>query len=84
MTLDGHLLLSHPAESWPACTPPVCVCVPPFMLNCMCAVTVIQCLTVVIYAYMDMNNRVGYCLLETGMLDEKTGCLVSLICTCRT
>lgn len=27
MTLDGHLLLSHPAEFWPACAPPECVCV---------------------------------------------------------
>lgn len=48
MTLDGHLLLSHPAESWPVCTPPECVsasvCTSPFTVNCLCWVTVFLCL----------------------------------------
>lgn len=35
------------------------------MLNCVCVVTVFQCLTVVIYACVHMHNRAGYVCVET-------------------
>lgn len=85
MTLDGHLLLSHPAESWPACTPPECVCVrasesvctSPFMVNCLCWVTVFLCLRGVICVYVHMHNEAGYtCARQNWGVREMPECVV--------
>ena len=81
MTLDGHLLLSHPAESWPACAPPVCVCV------CVC-VCLPSCLAarvrllyscvcgVFIYAYVHMHNTVG----PVGVCDRNKEAAIVVLC----
>lgn len=94
MTLDGHLLLSYPAESWPACAPPLCVCVRVFVWLPLCLAACVQlqysCLSVFIYAYVHMHNTVGcvcVCVTEIGGLREMLECVECLFrftCSCRT
>lgn len=76
MTLDGHLLLSHPAESWPVCTPPECVsasvCTSPFYGQLL---VLGYCILVfeggVICVYVHMHNEAGYtCAIQNWGVRE--------------
>ena len=74
MTLDGHLLLSHPAESWPACAPPVCafVCLPAFF------VALVQLL----YSCVRTSLFMPTCTCIIRELMSSSVCVCVCVCVC--